>query len=125
MVHAQVSGERPEVGARECKAGASKDEAETCEDEARASEAVVGCSEDEVAASEHEVDASAVGLARFELVVRFVRLTDSITLAIREGAITLLTARRPGCDAAAAAGASSSPRIPFKIGDVRKRRRPR
>ena len=103
----EVGASKDEVGARNWDAGASNDEAGASEHEAGASDDEVGASDDEVGASEHEVVASdAEGLARFARVVRFGRVTESITLALRGGAITLVTARTPVCDAAAAAGAS-------------------
>ena len=73
---------------------------EASEHEVVASFWEAGAREDEVGPSEHEL------VGRFERVVRFGRVRESNTLALRGGAITLLTARTPGCDAAAAAGAS-------------------
>ena len=101
MTHDEVRGGAwQEVGARNWDAGARNDEAEASEHEG-------GASEDEVGASEHEVVArDDEGLARFERFVLFGRVTESISLALRGGAITLVTARTPVCDAAAATGAS-------------------
>ena len=60
-------------------------------------------SEHEVGASEHEVVASHdEGLARFGRVVRSGRVTELITWSLRGGEITLVTARKPVCDAAGA-----------------------
>ena len=80
--------------------GASKDEVGERKWEAVVSEAEVGASEPEVGASEHEV------VARFQRIVRFGRVTESITLALRGRGIILVTARTSVCDADTAAGAS-------------------
>ena len=102
----EVGASNDEVGARNWDAGASNDEAGASEHEAGAREDEVGASDHEVGASEHEVGASEHEVvARFERFVLFGRVTESITLALRGGAITLVTARTPVCDAAGASRA--------------------
>ena len=74
-----------EVGASAGEAGVNEDEVESSKEQRRASEPEDEACDNEVGTCDDE------GLARFGRVVCIGRVTESITLALRGGAITLIT----------------------------------
>ena len=125
MVHDEVRGAMHEVGAskdevraRNWQAGASEDELGSSEHEVVASFWEAGAREDEVGPSEHEL------VGRFERVVRFGRVTESITLALRRGNHTRHRSYT-GVRCCCRCWRLLSHRVPVKIGDVPKLRRQR